>query len=50
MVLPDMTAAIWTYVNALLGWSPILVLIGVATAAAGAAIVIQMFVRAFMRG
>lgn len=50
MQLPDMTSAIWSYVNALLGWAPMLVLIGVSTAAAAAAIVINMFVRAFMRG
>lgn len=50
MILPDMTAAIWSYVNAILGWAPMLVLIGVSTAAAAAAVVINMFVRAFMRG
>jgi len=48
--LPDVTSQIWTYLNALLSWSPIVILITVTVAAATASIVIALFLRAFMRG
>lgn len=49
MTLPDFTSQIFTYLNALLNWGPIVMLLAVMAAGAGAAVVVSLFMRAFMR-
>lgn len=49
MNLPDLTPAIFTYLNALLNWAPIVLLLSIMAAGGAAAVIVSLFMRAFMR-
>lgn len=50
MTLPDFSAQIFTYFNAVLAWSPITVFLGVSMAMALLGVVVAVLMRGLMRG